>query len=524
LTDIVAAARAEAARLGHDYIGSEHLFLALLGSGDPSLGTILTSFNLDPAVVRERVERRAPKGRGSPLAEGDAALRSGAKRALEASRSDGNLLHALLRDGKGPAALIMQDLGVPVEKVRAALQSVAPLHSPETPSRPARPPRSKEKTPRREAPREPPPPAPPRLPPVRESLLNWRNVLLVAVPASMVLYHMNAPSWIVFTAACLGVLPLAGYMGEATEHLSARTGPAVGGLLNATFGNAAELIIAIAALRAGLVDLVKASITGSILGNLLLILGLSLVAGGFSRPILRFNRTAVGMSAGMLALAVTGMVFPAVVHALHGSEGPVLAELRMSEAVSVVLIITYLCSLWFTLKTHKRLLTGDPHPMVGPPWKLWFAVVVLGVATVGVAVESEILVHATQHITQEYSYISETFLGLIIIPIIGNAAEHATAVVVARKGQIDLALQIAQGSSTQVALLIAPVLVFLGLVLVPSETGQYMNLVFAPLQVVALFLATLLSAIITLDGESHWFEGVQLLALYAMIAVAVYFI
>ena len=524
MTDIVAAARAEAARLGHDYIGSEHLFLALLGSGDPSLGTILTSFNLDPAVVRERVERRAPKGRGAPLAEGDAALRSGAKRALEASRSDGNLLHALLRDGKGPAALIMQDLGVPVEKVRAALQSVAPLHSPETPSRPARPPRSKEKTPRREAPREPPPPAPPRLPPVRESLLNWRNVLLVAVPASMVLYHMNAPSWIVFTAACLGVLPLAGYMGEATEHLSARTGPAVGGLLNATFGNAAELIIAIAALRAGLVDLVKAAITGSILGNLLLILGLSLVAGGFSRPILRFNRTAVGMSAGMLALAVTGMVFPAVVHALHGSEGPVLAELRMSEAVSVVLIITYLCSLWFTLKTHKRLLTGDPHPMVGPPWKLWFAVVVLGVATVGVAVESEILVHATQHITQEYSYISETFLGLIIIPIIGNAAEHATAVVVARKGQIDLALQIAQGSSTQVALLIAPVLVFLGLVLVPSETGQYMNLVFAPLQVVALFLATLLSAIITLDGESHWFEGVQLLALYAMIAVAVYFI
>ena len=151
--------------------------------------------------------------------------------------------------------------------------------------------------------------------------------MLVAVPVSVVLYYMNAPSWIVFTAACLAVLPLAGYMGEATEHLSARTGPAVGGLLNATFGNAAELIIAIAALRAGLVDLVKASITGSILGNLLLILGLSLVAGGFSRPILRFNRTAVGMSAGMLALAVTGMVFPAVVHALHGSAGPVLAEL-----------------------------------------------------------------------------------------------------------------------------------------------------------------------------------------------------
>jgi Ca2+:H+ antiporter len=524
LTDIVATARAEAARLGHDYIGSEHLFLALLESGDPSLATILSSFNLDPAVVRERVERRTPKGRGAPLAEGDAALRSGAKRALDASRSDGSLLHALLRDGKGPAALTLKDLGVPVEKVRAALQSVAPASPAEAPSRPARQQRSREKSPPREPTPEPSRPAAPRLPRVRESLLNWRNVLLIAVPASIVLQYLNSPAWVLFIASCLAVLPLAGYMGEATEHLAARSGPAVGGLLNATFGNAAELIIAIAALRIGLVDLVKASITGSILGNMLLILGLSLVAGGFSRPILRFNRTAVGMSAGMLALAVTGMIFPAVIHFLHGSEGLARADLRLSEAVSVILILTYLCGLWFTLRTHKRLLSGDPHPVVGPQWSLWFAVVVLGVATAGVAVESEILVHATQHITQEYSHISETFLGLIIIPIIGNAAEHATAVVVARKGQIDLALQIAQGSSTQVALLIAPALVFLGLVLVPADAGQYMNLVFGPLQVVAVFLASMLSAIITLDGESHWFEGVQLLALYAMIAVAVYFI
>jgi Ca2+:H+ antiporter len=525
LTDIVATARAEAARLGHDYIGSEHLFLALLESGDPSLGTILTSFNLDPAVVRERVERRAPKGRGAQLAEGDAALRSGAKRALDASRSDGNLLHALLRDAKGPAATTLQDLGVPVEKVRAALQSAAPARPAEVPSRPARPQRTREKAGRKEPPpREPSHPTPPRLPRVKESLFNWRNVLLLAVPASIVLQYLHAPAWVLFVVSCLAVLPLAGYMGEATEHLAARSGPAIGGLLNATFGNAAELIIAIAALRLGLVDLVKASITGSILGNLLLILGLSLIAGGFSRPILRFNRTAVGMSAGMLSLAVTGMVFPAVIHALHPMEGLVLAELRLSEAVSIVLILTYLCSLWFSLRTHKRLLSGEPHPMVGPQWGVWTAIIVLGVATAGVAVESEILVHATQHITKEYSFISETFLGLIIIPIIGNAAEHATAVVVARKGQIDLALQIAQGSSTQVALLIAPVLVFLGLVLVPADAGQYMDLVFGPLQVVAVFLATLLSAIITLDGESHWFEGVQLLALYAMIAIAVYFI
>ena len=246
MTDIVATARAEAARLGHDYIGSEHLFLALLESGDPSLGTILTSFNLDPAVVRERMESRAPKGRGAPLAEGEAALRSGAKRALDASRSDGNLLHALLRDGKGPAALTRQDLGVPVDKVRAALQSSAPARPADVPSRPERQQRSREKPPRREPAPEPSghtPPrregepsshAPPRLPRVRESLLNWRNVLLLAVPASIVLQYLHVPAWVLFTISCVAVLPLAGYMGEATEHLSARSGPAIGGLLNAT--------------------------------------------------------------------------------------------------------------------------------------------------------------------------------------------------------------------------------------------------------------------------------------------------
>ena len=196
----------------------------------------------------------------------------------------------------------------------------------------------------------------------------------------------------------------------------------------------------------------------------------------------------------------------------------------MSEGVAVILILTYVCSLLFSLKTHKRMFSGEPHPTTGRVWSVGFAVLVLGIATAGIALESEILVHATEHLTQQYSFISQTFLGLIIIPLIGNAAEHATAVIVARKGQIDLALQIAQGSSTQVALLIAPLLVFIGLWIVPASSGQYMNLVFSPLEVVAVFLASTLTAIITLDGESHWFEGVQLLALYAMIAVAVFFI
>jgi Ca2+:H+ antiporter len=322
----------------------------------------------------------------------------------------------------------------------------------------------------------------------------------------------------VFAAACLAVLPLAGYMGDATEHLAHRTGPTVGGLLNATFGNAAELIISIVALRAGLVPLVKASITGSILGNLLLILGLALVAGGLRRSELRFNRTSAGMSAGMLSLAVVALVLPALFHALHPESAARLSELRMSEAVAVVLLLTYGLSLLFTLRTHRRLFWSEAHPMNGPVWSSGKAALVLGVATVAVALESELLVHTASEATHTLG-LTQTFLGLIIIPIIGNAAEHATAVMVARKGQMDLSLQIALGSSTQVALLVAPILVFAGVLL-----GQDMDLVFTPFEVMALGLATIVTSIITLDGESHWFEGVQLLAVYGMVAIGAYFL
>jgi Ca2+:H+ antiporter len=322
----------------------------------------------------------------------------------------------------------------------------------------------------------------------------------------------------VFVTACLGVLPLAGIMGEATEHLAHRTGPTIGGLLNATFGNAAELIIAIVALRAGLVDLVKASITGSILGNLLLIMGLAIVVGGIERKELRFNRTSAGMSAGMLCLAVVGLVFPALFHSLHGGRGAELFELRMSESVAVILLITYGCSLLFTLQTHRQLFGGDAHPMDGPIWGMGKAVLILAGATVGVAIESELLVHAATEATKAVG-LSPIFLGLIVIPIIGNAAEHAAAVMLARKGNIDLGLQIALGSSTQIALLVAPVLVFAGVAL-----GTNMDLVFRPFEVVALGLATVLTSIILLDGETHWFEGVQLLALYGMVAVSAFFL
>jgi Ca2+:H+ antiporter len=343
------------------------------------------------------------------------------------------------------------------------------------------------------------------------------------IPVSVVLARTEVSDVWVFTTAALAVLPLASLMGSATEQLAERTGPTMGGLLNATFGNAAELIIAIVALRAGLVELVKASITGSILGNLLLILGLSLIAGSRKSSMVRFNRTSAGMSSAMLALAVVGLVFPALFHGLHpgaaGDRALALTELHLSEAVAVILALTYGGSLLFSLWTHRSLFGGDPHATPGgPAWSLGRALLVLTLATAGVVVESEILVHAVEGVTAGLG-LSEMFLGLIVIPIIGNAAEHASAIVVARKGQMDLALQIALGSSTQVALLVAPLLVLAGVLL-----GQPMNLVFTPFEVAAVGLSTIVTAIITLDGESHWFEGVQLLAVFGMVAAAAYFL
>jgi Ca2+:H+ antiporter len=469
--------------------------------------------------VRARLSAGNRRPRGRATGE-ESAHTSHAKRLIEtasrAAREAGtgvtaeHLLAAALLEPRGPMGRILADAGISAARVRAELQLPA-----------ASPSRDQDAGPGGRAPG--PASHPSGLRHGAESSrpwwLSWRAILLLAVPLSVVLqYGAHAPAVWVFFTACLGVLPLAGYMGEATEHLAHRTGPTVGGLLNATFGNAAELIIAIVALRAGLVELVKASITGSILGNLLLILGLALIAGGLNKPELRFNRVNAGMSAGMLALAVVGLVFPALFHSLHPEAAARLDELHMSEAVAVILLLTYACSLLFTLKTHRRLFGGEAHPLEGPVWGVGKAVFILGAATVGVAVESELLVHAATEATEALG-LSSMFLGLIVIPIIGNAAEHAAAVVLSRKGQIDLGLQIALGSSTQVALLVAPILVFTGLLL-----GQGMNLVFTPFEVLALGLATVVTAIITLDGESHWFEGVQLLAVYAMVAIGAFFL
>jgi Ca2+:H+ antiporter len=522
LDEILDEAREEAARLGHDFVGTEHLLLALASSTDSSVTQAFGATGLVPQTVRQGLEQALKPGphREDAL---ERPLRSGARKVLEAARgaepaeAAAALLAHLARERRGPVAQALSRGGngqaggrpadsVPSGNPRAPRGEKRSRESGrlERPARPAGQPKP-----------EFPPPTPPRvLAPKVKSRFRPIYLLLVAVPASWVLVQLHSGPLTVFVVACLAVLPLAGVMGEATEHLAHRTGPSIGGLLNATFGNAAELIIAIVGLKAGLVDLVKASITGSILGNLLLILGLSLVAGGLKRPVVRFNRTTAGMSAAMLCLAVVGLVMPALFHSIHPEPSFGSRALQLSEIVAVLLGLTYLASLFFSLRTHKDLFAGEDHPIEGPVWGLWAAVGILLAATVGVAIESEILVHATQAVTASLG-LTPVFLGLIVIPLIGNAAEHASAVVLAGKGQMDVALQIALGSSTQVALFVAPVLVAVGLTL-----GQPMDLVFSPFEIISLGLSTVVVAIITLDGESHWFEGLQLLAVYGIIAAA----
>jgi Ca2+:H+ antiporter len=331
-------------------------------------------------------------------------------------------------------------------------------------------------------------------------------------PLTVALAMAQAPPALVFLASALAIVPLASLMGLATEELAARTGPTFGGLMNATLGNAAELIIGIFALRAGLIDLVKASLTGSIIGNLLLILGLSIFVGGLRHQTQSFNRQAAGMNVALLALATVGLVVPALFDFTHPrGDAAVLAHL--SEAVAAVLMVVYMLSLLFSLKTHSKMFRPrDEH--AAPSWSMRHAVLVLVVATILVAWLSEILVGATQETIATLG-VSEFFLGVIIIPIVGNAAEHGAAVMMAAKNKMDLSFAVAVGSSTQVALFVAPLLVFISLLF-----GSPMDLAFTAFEVAAVALGVGVVTVISLDGESNWLEGAQLLAVYGILAAA----
>jgi Ca2+:H+ antiporter len=359
-------------------------------------------------------------------------------------------------------------------------------------------------------------------------MLNW---LLIFVPVAIGLeFFRPASHALIFLAACLAIVPLAGWLGRATEELSHHTGEGIGGLLNATFGNAAELIIAIMAMRKGLYPVVKASLTGSIIGNILLVLGAAVLAGGIKHKEQRFNAVGARAQSTLLTLAAVGLIMPAAFHYLAGA-GAAVREGSLSLEISIVLLIAYGAHLFFSLHTHKALFTpGSDHtttdqldthltnvaaPVPGPAR----SVAMLVGATALIAWISEILVGSVEPAAVSFG-MSSVFVGVIVVAVIGNAAEHSTAVMFALKNRMELSVGIAIGSSLQMALFVAPVLVVLSQFIGPHP----MDLVFTPAEVLAVFLAVLITGQIASDGESNWLEGVLLLAVYFIFAAVFYFL
>lgn len=342
------------------------------------------------------------------------------------------------------------------------------------------------------------------------------HVLLAAFPAAILSKLAGAPDPVQFAAACIGVIPLAGLMGKATEELAKYVGRSLGGLLNATFGNATELIIAGFALAAGYHEMVKASLTGSIIGNLLLVLGAAILCGGWTRETQRFNRNAAGLNASMMIIAIGALMVPAIFGRAHGGM-PRAALLDLSLLVALILMATYAFALFFSLRTHRALFSSGEE-RESPQWSRGGAIALLALATVGVAILSEILVSTVEGASRSLG-LSQFFIGLIVVPIIGNAAEHSAAVYLAMKDKMDISINIALGSSAQVALFVAPALVLLGAVI-----GQPMDLVFEGSEIVAVILAVAIANHIISDGETHWFEGAGLLAMYALLAVGFHYV
>jgi Ca2+:H+ antiporter len=353
-------------------------------------------------------------------------------------------------------------------------------------------------------------------------MLNY--ILLLFIPIAFWLEFTHGPPVWIFIVSGLALLPLAGWMGRATEELAARAGSTIGGLLNATFGNAAELIIAIVALLAGKIEVVKASITGSIFSNLLLVLGLSIFLGGLRFNTQRFNQQAGNIMASLLLLAMVALMLPAlfdIAERTYFKVDPTLPDLAFSHAAAIVLILVYLANIWFSLRTHKDMLSGmdDAHPEDHQAsWSIPLSIGVLAAATVGVAVMAEFLVGSLEEATHVLG-LSEFFVGIILIPLVGNAAEHFAAVVFAMKNKVDLAVQIAIGSALQIALLVAPLLVIVGWI-----AGKPLDLVFRnPLELGALVASILATNAVVKDGETNWLEGFLLLGVYLLLGLAFFF-
>jgi Ca2+:H+ antiporter len=352
----------------------------------------------------------------------------------------------------------------------------------------------------------------------------WPYLLVPLIPIAVALKFAHASAGLIFGAAALGIVPTAALMGLATEELASRSGPGIGGLLNVTFGNAPEIIIALFALGEGLQEVVKASLVGSILGNILLVLGAAMLVGGIGRDHQSFERTAANAQTTMLLLAAAALLMPAIFELVEGKglpgPGEELVEYgstveNLSLAVAIVLIFTYVAGLFFSLRTHRALFNPPYEEEDTHGWSVRRAVVMLAIAGLAVGVMSEILVGSITEASESIG-VSEFFVGVIVVAIVGNAAEHWVAVLVAFKDKMDLAVNISIGSSAQIALFAAPVLVIASFFIGPSP----MPLVFNGFELGAILLAILIANYVTHEGESNWFEGLQLLALYVILAIA----
>jgi Ca2+:H+ antiporter len=349
-------------------------------------------------------------------------------------------------------------------------------------------------------------------------------VLLIFAPIAAGLEFVHADHLVLFVISAIALIPLAKLIGDSTEHLSIHYGPTAGSLLNVTFGNAAEIIIAVTAISAGLLDLVKASITGAIIGNILLILGLSIVAGGFRYKEQSFSRENIGVQSSMLFLAIIGLAVPTILATtiLSPSENQGQVQL-LSDALAIILLIVYILGIVFTFITHKHLFTPletseDMQESHGTHWSKKKSFLLLAASMAGVIVVSEILVASVETTGKELGF-GQLFVGAVIVGIVGNAAEHSSAILLSLKGKIELSIGIAAGSGTQIALFVVPILVFAGIAM-----GQPFTLVFTLLELATIFLAAIILNLIVHDGRSNWFEGVMLTAVYIIIAIAFFFV
>ena len=352
--------------------------------------------------------------------------------------------------------------------------------------------------------------------------MRWMLAMLLFVPISIVLYFMQVPESWLFVTSSLAIVPLAGLLGAATEEYAKYRGAAIGGLLNATFGNATELIIAIVAVQHNEIAVVKASLIGSVIGNVLLVLGLSLFLGGLKYKHLEFNPDQAQMHATMLGMAAVSLLIPAlfvrnVPGIVETAKNPQVENLSLG--VAGVLIALYVGSLVFSLWTHESLFRGgEEEETEKPTWTKGVALTILFVSTIFIAVESEILVHSISRVVTQW-HLSKLFLGVILVPIIGNAAEHSTAIVMALRNKLDISMNIAVSSSTQIAMFVAPLIIFLSLWM-----GHPITVLFTNFELIAVSAAILIAVLISIDGKSNWLEGAQLLVTYIIVAMAFFFI